>query len=224
VDRYPNLRVWVAVAIVPVSVAMGWLSRSHGHWFDWGVAVGTATAYGTVALAFVTWRLVSSTREDAAGTLRLAKLAEQDQEVRIRPCVYPYSLRHLELVMGDLVVLPLQNGGQGLALNVSGHIYWPAGDAALASTTLYPGDIVQLPVRGSVPIEIGSDIWGRLEYRDLRGRSWETRFIIEFGPDQNLRPSVRAYGRAEALPSGSYPAGWDLVGGVPSLALVWQDD
>lgn len=110
----------------------GWLGRGHGAGFSWDVAAATATAYGALALALVTWRLVASTRADAAGTLRLARLAEQEQEARLRPCVYPFANRYLRPIrvtigdVGHLVVLPLQNGGQGLALNATGHTSWPA--------------------------------------------------------------------------------------------------
>jgi hypothetical protein len=204
---------------------VGWLSRATGESFNWEVASATATAYGTLALAFVTWRLVASTRADAAGTLRVARLAEQDAEARLRPCVYPFSNRYLEPVyeaMGDpghLLVLPLQNGGQGLALNVTGRVYWASGNAALATTTLAAGDNVELPLRSDVPVDQG-EIWGELEYRDIRGRSWQTRFTIEIGPDGKLRPSIRAYGFTGALPQDAHPAGWQMIDGAPRLALA----
>ena len=42
-------------------------------------ATAAATAYGTLALALVTWRLVNLTSKETAGTLQLAALAAQDQ-------------------------------------------------------------------------------------------------------------------------------------------------
>jgi len=203
--------------MIVFSGVLGWLGRSPHHTFSWNVAVAAATAYGTLALALVTWRLVTSAQNDAT-------VAKQDQEARIRPCVYPVSNRHLnnelQLVGGDLFALVLQNGGQGLALNVTGEIHSPAGDGTLASTTLYPADNVQLPIRGGVPVSGGDEIWGRLEYRDLRERAWETRFVIEVGSDLELKPVLRAYGRAEGLSKFPYPVGWELrKNGAPQLAL-----
>ncbi len=55
----------------------------HGH-FDWDAAAATATAYGTLALALATWRLVVLTSAETSGTLRLARLAAQDQWARSR--------------------------------------------------------------------------------------------------------------------------------------------
>jgi hypothetical protein len=61
-------------------------AAGFGDWnaFDWLAAVGAATAYGTLALALVTWTLVAQTRADASGTLELARLAEREQEARDR--------------------------------------------------------------------------------------------------------------------------------------------
>jgi hypothetical protein len=205
--------------MIVLSAAIGWLGRSSHQTFSWDVAVSTATAYGTLFLALVTWRLVSSARDDAAGTLELAQLATRDQEAQLRPCVYPFFNRHVELERDGLTVLPLQNGGQGLALNVTGQIYCSSGNCALASTTLHPADNVQLPIRGSIPINVGDEIWGRIEYRDLLGRAWETRFVVEVGPDKLPRPSIRAYGRTEGLSPNAYPGGWELKNGAPWLAL-----
>jgi hypothetical protein len=66
--------------------------------FDWAAATGAATAYGTLALALVTWRLVVLTRADASGTLELARLAEREQEERARSVRRERILRIVDAV------------------------------------------------------------------------------------------------------------------------------
>jgi hypothetical protein len=82
----PLLPTTTVVGLVVVFWLVGHLA-ARGHAlaaFDWLAAVGAATAYGTLALALVTWTLVAQTRADASGTLELARLAEREQEARDR--------------------------------------------------------------------------------------------------------------------------------------------
>ncbi len=76
------------IAVLVGLLAVFWLighfaAGGHGH-FDWDAASAAATAYGTLALAFVTSQLVAQTRTDASGTRDLARLAAQDQWARSR--------------------------------------------------------------------------------------------------------------------------------------------
>jgi hypothetical protein len=216
------MRTRVVIAIVAgaaLCALFGWLGRAHGTGFNYEVAAGVATAFGTLALALATYGLVASTREDVAGTRRLAQLAEQEQAGQLRPCVYPYAgpeLTRSGFPGNPIPALPLQNGGPGLALNVTGHVYWQGGDAEFVSTTLAGGERASLPLRTLAPAGYA---WGRISYRDVLGHAWETRFMIDMGADFKLLPEVRAYGYADRLPPYEYPKGWELNNGAPWLAI-----
>lgn len=222
---FAAVKVRAAVAIL-MGAAVCWLAghfaRASGTSFNYEVAAAVATAYGTLALALVTAGLVAATRQDVAGTRKLAQLTEREQAGQLRPCVYPLGPPALKITiraMGDPGIveeIPLQNGGPGVALNVTGQVYWASSDAALVSTTLASGDRAFLPPRTEVP---AGEAWGLITYRDILGRAWETRFVIEMGADGNLRPEIRAYGYADRLPQYAYPKGWELNGGAPWLAI-----
>src|SRR5262249_12449485 len=80
-------RFWpyAIVGLVVVSGVIGWLA-ADGENFDWIAATAAATAYGTLALAGVTWSLVKRTEQlvvnaaqDASDTRKLAKIAAREQ-------------------------------------------------------------------------------------------------------------------------------------------------
>jgi hypothetical protein len=85
--------VVLATAVVGGGVAClaVWIS---GGAFDWTLAAGAATAFGTTALAVATGLLawetlanVRATQDDVRTTAKLAELAERDQAERHRPVV-----------------------------------------------------------------------------------------------------------------------------------------
>jgi hypothetical protein len=208
----------VALGLVAAFWLVGHLAATGTSTFDWNAAAAAATAYGTLALALATGGLVASTREDVSGTLKLARLAERERDATIIPCVYPYFNRHwVNETSGHLRSFPFQNGASGIALNVTGHLYYPSGDRALSSTTLAPGDSVWIEFRGEVPS--WDEIYGYVTYLDILERRWETRFMISMGPDERIRPMICQYGLAEKLESRAYPAGWEMSDGSPRLEL-----
>jgi hypothetical protein len=89
--------------------------------FDWGAATAAATAYGTLALALVTWRLVALTRADASGTLELARLAEREQDERRRSLERERIERLVDAVnrLVDAAIIAERVPSQGAAVPVA---------------------------------------------------------------------------------------------------------
>ena len=93
---------------------VGWLAATGHEGFDWAAAAETGTAYGTLALALVTWRLVVSASQESQGTLKLAQVAEQEAQTRVTPFVYPWADRAWLAMAATQrgYSVPLRNGGQ----------------------------------------------------------------------------------------------------------------
>jgi hypothetical protein len=205
--------------------AIGLLAAPGKESFDWNAAVGSATAYGTLALALVTWRLVQSAKADAhetrtlaVETKKLAQLAEREQQALVRPFVYGYANRYWAAdAAASRVSIPLENGGAGIALNVTGNVYLPNTSLALASTTIASGNNAWIAIRGEVPD--WNEVLVHLTYADALTRQWDSRFKVEVGPDGRPRFTLCAYGIAEKLPPPSYKMGWDVPNGTPVIEL-----
>ena len=115
--------------------------------------------------------------------------------------------------------LPFHNAGDGPALNVDVQVYWHSGNCALATTSLGPGEQSRLFAR--TRIDGFTETWGRATYSDVLGRRWETRFMIESGPDGQPQFQLRAYGLADLLPQQAYSAGWEYgPDGLPVIRLT----
>lgn len=202
------------------AVLVGFLGGDRVGSFDWALAATVGTAFGTTALAYVTWRLGQSATLDAAASRRLAELAEADQDAAYVPYVYPLltdEWLESENVAGNEI--PIRNGGRGVALNVEGQIYWMAisENTPLVGTTIASGDRVS--IRTVKSVEAWDDAHGYLAYSDVLGRRWQTRFSFlrpwVGGP---LRVEVRSFGPDDAVTAlGAWPAGWE-----PALAVFPQ--
>jgi hypothetical protein len=198
-------------------LAAGYFAASSWDSFNWDAATGAATAYGTLALALVTWSLVKSSNQDASETRRLAQLAEREQQARIRPFVYPWPETGWLREQWKGESLPFRNDGAGVALNVEVQIYWHPSNTALAAKTIAPGEATILFARSKV--ESWVDTWGLATYTDLMGRKWETRFTVTRPAGGQIVIQVCAYGLVDLLPQMSHPAGWELPDGHPRLGL-----
>lgn len=205
------------VAAVVVSVLSA--RNVAGDWINWEVLALALAGFGTLALAAVTRELVTSSNVGIHETQRLATLAERDQEARIRPVVLLWQdPRWFEAPMLRSQRLPIVNAGGGAALNVNAQVYWHAGNCALATSSIGPGEQTHLYARTLIG---GFDeTWGRITYSDTLGRRWETKFVILTDLDGQPRFELRAYGLRDRFPDVAYPAGWELNDhGLPRLAL-----
>jgi hypothetical protein len=198
---------------VPIVVGL-W--ANDWDWLNWDAAVGAATAYGTLALALVTWELAKSSNEDVRATGQLAQLAEREQQALLRPFVRPW-LNPDWGMSGN--TLPLRNDGAGVALNVDLHIQNSEGDRVFAATSLAPGEQAILATSNS-PLPNWSEVWGYVRYDDLLGQRWETRFTTAYNTNTRLlEMRVCVYGLAEHLPQLAYPKGWELENGLTRVVL-----
>ncbi len=183
------------VLIIGVSAAVGLVAdRDDIDGFDWELASIVLTGLGTTALALVTWQSVSaSSRQLAVEAKRL--------EASQWPRLFPVALNDWIASSGDYDnerwrrVLPVRNGGPGVALNVTGHLEWKKspGDAVnTVTTSIGPGDLQDLRpnwIGQQRPLE--SEKWdqvaGRLDYDDINGGRWRTSFRIETEGNRAIR-------------------------------------
>lgn len=224
--------VSILCAGVLLSVLIGFVGGSKVGSFDWRLWATIGTAFGTSALAFVTWRLAHSASAQAVETARLVEqtgaqvtetrrlveLAQAEQLAAVTPCVYPFvNTDWLREGHKTGYQIPVRNAGKGAAINVEGQIYWERGhskNTPLVGTTLAGGD--HATVRAVQPIDEWDYAYGYLEYADLLGRRWQTRFHF-LRPWRNapLEVEVRSVGLDEKVNAlGAYSAGWEPVPGM----------
>lgn len=215
----------VAIALgIAASFAAGRFTERGHHLFNFEVVGVTATAWTTALLAFVTMRLVASARDEerqtkvlasetktlAGHTERLANTAAEEQALRIAPFVFVYPSGSWEkLDFGTRRLrLPVQNSGQGPAINLSATLSNPsareeAGKEIFVQqpTTLQPGGKAflvlsrELPNRREAEDLRASDhgMKGRLTYLDTASREYTTTFRLSFTPDFKLVPVITAW-------------------------------
>jgi hypothetical protein len=111
--------VAVIAGLFGTMAVFGRLANPHG--FDWNVAAGTATAYGTLALALVTWRLVSLTQQETHGTLQLAAYTARERWDRLRAEQRATLERVLESIYAvrDAAIFVAQVRGQGSEFEIA---------------------------------------------------------------------------------------------------------
>ncbi|HWB23340.1 MAG TPA: hypothetical protein VG652_10675 [Gaiellaceae bacterium] len=188
------------------------------RWIDWQVFALAFAGFGTLLLAGATLALVKSSDRNMRETRRLAQLAEREQDARLRPAVMLWhDVEWFSNVPHRNHGLPFHNTGGGPAINVDVQVYWHAGNCALATTSIGPGERTRLFARK--PIPDFAETWGLIRYSDLLGRRWETRFNIETGPDGQPRFELRAYGLSALLPQLAHPAGWELDNALPRISV-----
>jgi hypothetical protein len=162
---------------------------------EWGVVIGTlALAAATVWLARRTNKAAEAAQAEAA------QVAAQGAAA-LRAYVYPESSAewawsitgYTSEIGGGLGqrVLPLRNGGPGIALNVDGHVRrGTEGERIeLYAGSIAPGHLID--ARPATQIEGGWGSWagtwrGELRYGDLNNDRWITYFTIMIGSGNQI--------------------------------------
>jgi hypothetical protein len=174
-----------------------WIDWSAFHdWLErWASLAEWAVAAGTFALAIATFVLARRARDEAAAVRDEATRVAEQAVASLRAYVYPESTA--EWTLGNAPggyttgvssgignkVLPLRNGGPGIALNVEGDIRAGTQGETFA---IYAGSIAPgqpLVARLARAIEGGWGAWagtwhGALRYGDLNDDYWTTRFTL----------------------------------------------
>jgi hypothetical protein len=154
---------------------VGSVTSWHGWgWDGWSALV----AFGTILLALVTWRLARST----AGEIRL----ERDRLAAAqRPHVFPATYTAWVDGTGryenrELHVIPVINGGPGVALNVRGTlIFSDQTFVGLVPTSLSAGQSHDMRLNwGGAAREDWTDAEGTLTYQDVTGQTFTSTFAV----------------------------------------------
>ena len=154
-----------------------WLER-WAPLAEWGVAIRTAM------LALATVWLASRTKEAAdAAREEVTQIAEQGRAT-LRAYVYPEATHEWAWgrgSSGDLrdKVLPLRNGGPGVALNVEGQVQMGTEGMVITlyASSIAPGQAINARLAQPVSGRWGAWQWtwhGELRYGDLNGDFWTT--------------------------------------------------
>jgi hypothetical protein len=155
----------------------------------WVVGGSTlALAIFTAILALATWRLARQTSDEVKIERRRAEAAE-------RPLVYPLALDDWKLQTGAYEreakqLLPLKNGGSGLALGVHGACWLPNPSGPRQSLEIEGGTIAahetfDARLERSLP-QGWAGVEGFIGYRDLAGEEWVTHFRCGHGRTNQL--------------------------------------
>jgi hypothetical protein len=156
-------------------------------WEKW-TAIGTLTAAAaTLILAGVTLALVFATRGSVAKAAEEIAITRERLDASQRPHVFPAP--NLEWIAGSEryagrwnEVLPVRNGGPGVALNVFGQLQWPSPSGVfvmLIATSLAPNTAQDMALDWSSPRDDWDNVSGFLEYEDVTGSRWRTGFHIQ---------------------------------------------
>jgi hypothetical protein len=124
-----------AIGLLVISAYVGKLATPPGnHPYNWLVAAGIATAFGTLALAVVTGSLAWQTRDDVHATRDLADVAKAEREDALKPYVVMQArpaLRmanltpHPSLANPNCVIfVEVRNLGKGPARDVIVGVSW----------------------------------------------------------------------------------------------------
>jgi hypothetical protein len=113
----------------PEQIAFLWIDWPAFHdWLDrWAPLAEWAVAAGTIGLAIATYAVARSSRVEAKAVRAEATQLTEQAQVSLRAYVYPESSAEWAWGGGDWGgyrdrVLPLRNGGPGVALNVNGQV------------------------------------------------------------------------------------------------------
>lgn len=157
--------------------------------FDSAVLASWLVAGGTLALAAGTVFLALETRVSVKAALRQLAIEKDRLAAAQQPRVFPAP--RVEWIDGSppyagpvtrQEVLPVTNGGPGVALNVCARLdFGPPGGVFVESvpTSLAPGDRADLRLNwGGVPQTDWHNVSGAIHYEDVVGALWRTRFRI----------------------------------------------
>jgi hypothetical protein len=148
------------------------------------------TAIATFALAAVTLGLVVVTILMVRKAGAEIELERQRLEDAAKPRVFPAPAQGwgTEAYRGDALggqyrtVLPVTNGGPGVALNVKAQLRWGNGEQLVGekiATSLGPSESRELLIRWQREEPQWGQLRGLLHYTDIAGALWQTRFRIE---------------------------------------------
>jgi hypothetical protein len=150
------------------------------QWDKW-TAIGTiAAAAATLFLALVTLWLVVQTRAELTIERHRIEAAQRPRVFPAPPTAWTdgadeYAGRWPQL-------LPVKNGGPGVALNVRLRLQWPPPSGIFVqsvTTNLAPGDFTDLRLDwGATPNTDWNNITGKLTYEDVVGALWQTEFRV----------------------------------------------
>ena len=180
------------------------VAASVGPWtFGWDALV----AIGTLALAAVTFALVLVTKRSVDAAKDEIGIERRRIEAGQWPRVFPMPLDRWvasrESYSGGQSsrVLPIKNGGTGVALNVHGQLDFTGQGGPvveLVNTSLGANDTIDIVLDWPTP-EAGiywqgegligdwSDCTGWLDYEGVGGESWRTSFRISTEGDRGFR-------------------------------------
>ena len=190
---------------------------------EWGVALGTILLAGaTFVLARHAKSEVEAVREESTAVAEQVDLQREQMQAALRPVVYPVTPADWAMGGGVManrreVLLPLANGGPGVALNVGGRIWKPA-DGGPIYARLFAGSIgpgMQQDARLEPTWTTGWDgTDGYLSYWDILGIQWITDFSCTRGVGEQLSIEAKPPRRADDPFGPAYPPReWYLEGG-----------
>jgi hypothetical protein len=162
-------------------------------WLDrWAPLAEWAVAAGTIGLAIATYAVARSARAEAQAVSTEATQLTEQAQASLRAYVYPESTAEWAWGAREWAegfrdrVLPLRNGGPGVALNVGGHVdRGTEGERIeLYAGSIAPGHTIN--ARPARQIEGGWGSWdgtwhGELRFGDLNDDHWITHFTITVG-------------------------------------------
>jgi hypothetical protein len=173
----------------------GW-SGFHDWLERWAPLAEWSVAAGTFALAVATFVLASRARDEAQAVRDEATRVAEQAVASLRAYVYPEaSAEFVWAITSDPPsargVLPLRNGGPGIAFNVEGVVTrGTQGELVeLHAGSIAPGHVIQ--ARPSRPFEGGWGGWhgrwhGEVRYSDLNDDHWITRFTIRLSDGEEI--------------------------------------
>lgn len=200
----------------------GWLS-TWAPLAEWFVAGGTLALAG--ATAFLAWQTrqeartvreqTEAVRDEAHSVAQQVQLQREQAEASLRPVVFPVvpfdlarGLGRYEALGNKLIVL--RNGGPGLALNVHGEVFWRSETQTLVRRAILATTIAAGGTEEAQISEHGVTSWanamGHLDYRDVTGVEWQTRFRFGLGPGNELHVTVGPIDMRDRLESSEYPS------------------
>jgi hypothetical protein len=162
------------------------------NWTEW-TAIGTLIAAGAaMGLAAVTGWLVLTTRGMVSKAGEEIAVERRRIDEATKPHVFPaptgdwgddggYTTEFADRNVWR-TVLPVTNGGPGVALNVKAQLRWGPPSGILAETvptSLGPGESRNLVINWGANVqEEWLQVQGALYYEDVSGALWETNFRV----------------------------------------------
>jgi hypothetical protein len=173
---------------------------------DWAPLAEWAVALGTIILAFVTFLLSRQAKGEV-------KAVREQMETALRPVVFPVTPADWAMGGGVMTarrkrLLPVANGGPGVALNVRGCVMrrrdrGGVDEALLVAGSIGPG------AEQDARLEPYWDGWdgtiGYLRYADLHDDEWITDFTCSAGDGDRDVSISAAPPRRAGTPDPDYP-------------------